>query len=295
MHVAGDHPARRFGGDRGGGVAAAPSVVLATSRAARGRSAINADDRRCYAARPAFRNAVRRLRALGARTTTFRFSVLRFLNPLAVALTYIVLWRLGVFSIRTAAAFAAWNVVVAIVVFRPVYPRHGLRGRAMRSPGRRSGTASAPKSLGSATRSSPGVRLVYGDEFGGSVRPLLYLLPGCVLWAASSILFDGMLAVNRPLGRAVQMGVGLVLNVSGLVLFLAAGGIEAAAIVSSISYGIVFIPAAISYRRIVGLRWREFFPSAPSCAKWPRRCSPIGARSPAARGVMRIRAWSWLR
>ena len=171
--------------------------------------------------------------------------MLRFLNPLAVALTYIVLWRLGVFSVRTAAAFAAWNVVVAIVVFRPVYPRHGLRGRAVRSPGRRSGTASAPKSLGSATRSSPGVRLVYGDEFGGSVRPLLYLLPGCVLWPASSILFDGMLAANRPLGGAVPMGVGLVLNVSGLVLFLAAGGIEAAAIVSSVSYGIVFIPAAI--------------------------------------------------
>lgn len=81
------------------------------------------------------------------------------------------------------AAFAAWNVVVAIVVFRPVYPRHGLRGRAVRSPGRRSGTASAPKSLGSATRSSPGVRLVYGDAFGGSVRPLLYLLPRIRVWS----------------------------------------------------------------------------------------------------------------
>jgi hypothetical protein len=68
---------------------------------------------------------------------------------------------------------------------------------------------------------------------------------------------------------------------------------------AAIAVGELLLPLLLASVRMpyqtVGLRWREFFPAAPSCARWPRRCSPIGARSPAARGVMRIRVWSWLR
>jgi hypothetical protein len=51
---------------------------------------------------------------------------------------------------------------------------------------------------------------------------------------------------------------GLVVTVVGLLVFLPSGGITAAAIVSTVAYGTVFVSALVAYQRATGLAWRRF-------------------------------------
>jgi O-antigen/teichoic acid export membrane protein len=102
------------------------------------------------------------------------------------------------------------------------------------------------------------VEAVYGPGFGDSVAALLLLLPGSVLLAGSSILIAGLAARNRPLTSSGAQGLGLLITVPGLLLFLPHGGINAAALVSTVSYVVVFISSLAFYRRAAGLSWRQF-------------------------------------
>jgi O-antigen/teichoic acid export membrane protein len=99
------------------------------------------------------------------------------------------------------------------------------------------------------------VRVVYGRAFAGCVTSLRLLLPGSVLYAMALVLVSGLYAANRPLTAALAQFSGVVITVVGLLLFLRSGGIEAAAIVSTVAYMVVFVTAAITYRRAVGLSW----------------------------------------
>jgi O-antigen/teichoic acid export membrane protein len=103
------------------------------------------------------------------------------------------------------------------------------------------------------------VRLVYGHVFDGSVVSLRLLLPGSVLYAMASVLVSGLYAAHRPFLAASTQALGLAATVIGLLLFLRGGGIEAASIVSTVSYSLVFITAAITYRSVAGLAWRDYF------------------------------------
>ena len=100
--------------------------------------------------------------------------------------------------------------------------------------------------------------LVYGSDFDGSALPLRLLLPGAVLYAGAGILWSGLYAVNRPLTATVTQLPGLVVTVVGLLIFLPSNGIEAVALISTISYSIVFVAALFLYRRAAGLPWSAF-------------------------------------
>lgn len=104
------------------------------------------------------------------------------------------------------------------------------------------------------------IRLVYGPDFAGSALPLRVLLPGAVLYAAASILLNGLYAENRPFTATVAQSLGMAATVAGLLLFLRTGGILAAAIVSTVAYALVFAAALLLYRRATGLPWRAFLP-----------------------------------
>lgn len=113
--------------------------------------------------------------------------------------------------------------------------------------------------------------LLYGSEFEGASTALRVMLPGEVLDAGSVVLYAGLMAANRPFLSSVAAVPGAFLTVTGLILFLQAGGIVAAATVTSVVYGIVFVITIILYRRLQGLRWRDFLmaptdvvPSAPN-------------------------------
>jgi antigen flippase len=102
------------------------------------------------------------------------------------------------------------------------------------------------------------VRLVYGTAFAPSVLSLRLLLPGSVFYAMALVLVSGLYAAHRPFMAAATQGCGLIVTVVGLVLFLKRGGIEAAAIVSTVSYTLVFVIAAMTYRSVAGLAWSDF-------------------------------------
>lgn len=107
------------------------------------------------------------------------------------------------------------------------------------------------------------VPLVYGSDFGGSALPLRILLPGAVLLAANSVLWSGLLAINRPFTAAAAEFVGLAVTVVGLLIFLKGNGIVAAAIVSTVSYSVTFVLSLRFYCSNAGLSWRSLLPGQP--------------------------------
>ena len=131
--------------------------------------------------------------------------------------------------------------------------------------------------IGLAALAEPAVTLVYGDAFDGSVVPLRLLLPGTVLYAAASILVSGLYAANRPFTATLAQVAGALVKVVGLLVFLSAGGVNAAALVTTASYTVVFVAALILYRRAVTLRWTDFLPGrrTPGSISPESRLKPV--------------------
>jgi O-antigen/teichoic acid export membrane protein len=93
------------------------------------------------------------------------------------------------------------------------------------------------------------LRLVYGADFVDASTALRILLPGSVLFAAAFVLISGLFSNNRPFSATVAQGVGALVTVAGLSIFLDSGGIDAAAVVSSVAYTAVFATAMVVYTR----------------------------------------------
>ena len=107
----------------------------------------------------------------------------------------------------------------------------------------------------------PLLGLVYGDRFEDAAEPLILLLPGAVLFAASLILSAGVFAAGRPFTATMAQVLGMVVTVVGLLVFLRSGGVTAAALVSTASYATIFIATLIVYKVISGLSWSAFLPT----------------------------------
>ncbi len=97
----------------------------------------------------------------------------------------------------------------------------------------------------------PVLTLIYGSEFGAATTCLRILLPGSILNAAAIVLYSGLLAANRPFLSSVA-------TIGGLIIFLQSGGIEAAAIVTSVAYTLSFFVSIALYRHVTHLKWRDF-------------------------------------
>lgn len=102
---------------------------------------------------------------------------------------------------------------------------------------------------------------VYGTSFEGAATALRLLLPGAVLQAGAQVLASGLLAADRPLWVSGAIIPAAILTVVGLIVFLPSGGIEAAAIVTSLAYLVEFVIAAVLYRRALSMSWKGFFSS----------------------------------
>jgi len=122
------------------------------------------------------------------------------------------------------------------------------------------------------------LRLLYGGAFEEGLAPLRLLLPGSVCYACAAVLWSGLYALERPLTAAASQALGLVVTVAGLTLFLRAGGIEIAALVSTLAYAVVFAAALVLYRRAAKLTWREFI-SLPELASIGALVRFSGSRS----------------
>jgi O-antigen/teichoic acid export membrane protein len=102
------------------------------------------------------------------------------------------------------------------------------------------------------------LNLVYGAEFEGAATALRILLPGVVLDAAAMVLWSGLIAANRPLLSSVAAVPAALLTLVGLILFLEAGGIDVAAIVSTCAYTTLFVISLFLYKHVAELEWRHF-------------------------------------
>jgi antigen flippase len=106
-----------------------------------------------------------------------------------------------------------------------------------------------------------GIALVYGSDFAPSADPLRILLPGSVLYGGAMVFVSGLYGAGRPFTAGAPQLLGLLITAGGLAFFLRSYGIEAAAIISSVSYTFVFFLTAYLYKRAVDLRWRDFLPA----------------------------------
>lgn len=114
------------------------------------------------------------------------------------------------------------------------------------------------------------VRIVYGGAFAGSVASLRILLVGSVAYACANVLCAGLYALNRPFTAALTLIAGAAVTVPGLLIFLRHYGIVAAAIVSSVSYVVVFGVALVAYRRVARLDWNDLAPGPALVEVWAR-------------------------
>jgi O-antigen/teichoic acid export membrane protein len=106
------------------------------------------------------------------------------------------------------------------------------------------------------------VKVVYGGSFAPSVPIIRLLLPGTGLYAIAAVLRGALYAANRPLVATVSYGLGLIVTVIGLGIFLKPGGLVAAAMVSTVAYSVVFGSTVIAFVRLTGIGLGRFVPSA---------------------------------
>jgi O-antigen/teichoic acid export membrane protein len=104
----------------------------------------------------------------------------------------------------------------------------------------------------------PALELVYGSEFGDAAGAMRILLPGVAIDAAAVVLWSGLLAANRPFLASVADVPAGIITVGGLLIFLRSGGIEVAAIVTSIAYTVTAVISVFLYKGVAKLRWRDF-------------------------------------
>jgi O-antigen/teichoic acid export membrane protein len=118
----------------------------------------------------------------------------------------------------------------------------------------------------------PILRLIYGGEFEPAVDCMRILLPGSIFSAAAGVLDSGLLAANRPFLASLATLPAAVFTVGGLIIFLQSGGIEAAAIVTTVAYTLSLAFTIWLYRRVAHLRWRDFI-------RAPAGATPVASAS----------------
>ena len=110
------------------------------------------------------------------------------------------------------------------------------------------------------------IPLAFGSDFGNSVEPFMWLLPGALGYTALSIFSNSLLASHAPglssLGSAAALGVSVVLDLL-LIPPFGASGAAAAASAAFLAGGAA---GAVAYRRQTGYRWSELVPGGADVA-----------------------------
>lgn len=87
----------------------------------------------------------------------------------------------------------------------------------------------------------PGIRLVFGEAFEGSVSLYYWLLPGIYCLGLLTLLAHHFAGRGYPIGAVAVWPVGLALNVALNVLFLPGRGAWVAAFASSLTYALLLV------------------------------------------------------
>lgn len=112
---------------------------------------------------------------------------------------------------------------------------------------------------------------VYSQDFADAAGALRILAPGAVLLAMSNIVVNGLYGQNRPATAGLAQVPGVLITIVGLALFLAPGGIEAAAWISTTAYATSLVFGVWFYRRGAGVDWKTVFDFRPTLRMIARR------------------------
>lgn len=105
---------------------------------------------------------------------------------------------------------------------------------------------------------------IYGSGFDEAAEPLRLLLPGAVFQAATTVLWSGMLAADRPFLASMAFIPGAIVTVIALLIFLPSYGLNAAAIITSVVYLGQMVALAVFYRRTLKISWRDYIIPPPA-------------------------------
>ena len=107
--------------------------------------------------------------------------------------------------------------------------------------------------------SYPLILFIFGPDYVQATWPLLLLLPGIVIGAASRILANDLAARGRPDLNMYTSWVTVIINVGGNVLLIVPFGLAGAAIATSVAYTVNAIMRAVMYSRFTGSFMRHSF------------------------------------
>lgn len=156
---------------------------------------------------------------------------------------------IGLYSVAVSVASIVFSVVgtVGLVVFPMATRAAGERSTIIARSLRLVLVAAVLSSLPLFVFASALVPLVYGSDFGGAVAALRILLVGYVFKCGSTIIVAGLKAANRPLAASVGELSAIPITVIGLALVLEPHGIEGAAAVSTVAYGLSFLVGLVLF------------------------------------------------
>lgn len=100
------------------------------------------------------------------------------------------------------------------------------------------------------------IRHVFGGAFDGSILACRILLPGALMTGLSFVLYNAASALGRPAIGSYAEGASVIVTATGLFWLVPRYGYVAAAVVSSVAYGISFLVMLVLAHRMLGLNFR---------------------------------------
>lgn len=203
------------------------------------------------------RSLARQAFGYGLRMQGVNLSALRLDSVVLPA--FVTATQIGYYSIavNVSSMVVALFGSVSMVIFPMTAARDGPEGRQLLERGLRVNLVGGGLSaLGIALVAPWVIPFIYGDEFAAAVPALWLMLPGIVLYAASTTLMAALQGLGSPGGASlVQLG-GIVVLLIGLVLTVPDHGILAAALMSTLGYAAVFVLGHRAVARRIGLSLR---------------------------------------
>jgi len=161
----------------------------------------------------------------------------------------------GLYAVGVSVSEAVWFVANSVaVVLLPRLTAAGPGEAAELTPVvcRNTLLASALAATGLGVVSIWLVPLLFGEDFSGSVRPLLWLLPGTVALAGSKVLASYVFSRGRPLVNSAITVASLVVTVAADLALIPLFGVSGAAAASSLAYASHLALSVAAYRAISG-------------------------------------------
>src|SRR5688572_13092848 len=107
------------------------------------------------------------------------------------------------------------------------------------------------------------IPLAYGEAFRPSVKALLWLLPGIVLFSIANVLAAYIAGIGKPRLNLLVSGVSLIVTITLDLLLIPRLDIAGAAIASTVSYSLSALLLVVFFKRETGASLREILLPTP--------------------------------